>query len=835
MADILRLRAGRNSKQHRGESYVTSAGRKLKQQDQSLLDLTFPGDSEMAGRCREFDWGPTKLGPVETWSACLKVAVGIVLSSRNPMFLFWGPHRVQIYNDAYVPSFGQGGRHPLALGAEGAEFWTDIWETIGPEIDSVMTTGQATWHEDQLIPIERNGRIEEVWWTYGYSPVHGLDGTVEGMLVVCQETTQRIVTERESQHLLASLVTERGRLAALFDKAPSFLALLRGDDLVYERVNAAYAALVGDRELVGKPLTEALPELASQGFVDILKRVQSTGEPFVGKRLPVRLQRIAGAPLETRYVDFVYQRLADLDGGFTVAAHGVDVTEEVSASARLKNSEQRLREQFAKLPVPTLLWEACDDDFVLVEFNEAASAANPVFAPSALGKWGRDLFPNQELVRAEFRRSLRENVVIRRSVEDDSGPGGEVRTIDLTIGPQLPDRVLVHAVDTTERMALESQLRQAQKMEAVGRLAGGVAHDFNNLLTVIGAHSDFLLESLDSDDQRREDAEAIHKAGIRAAGLTRQLLAFSRKQILKPTPVALNAIITETRSMLGRVLGEDIEIVTELAPDLGTVIADATQIDQVLVNLAVNARDAMPSGGRLTLRTRNSVITDQMARVRRDLPAGSYALLEVQDNGSGMPAPTLARLFEPFFTTKAPGKGTGLGLATVYGIVKQSAGYIFADSVLGEGTVFCIYLPAVAPDEEPEQTKPAGAAAVRGVETVLIVEDETAVREITKRVLTRLGYNILEAANGSDALAVSAAYPTVIHIVVTDAVMPGIGGGEVVRLLREQRPGLRALLMSGYTDDEVVRRGIISAEVPFIQKPFALTDFARAVREALDG
>jgi two-component system cell cycle sensor histidine kinase/response regulator CckA len=408
------------------------------------------------------------------------------------------------------------------------------------------------------------------------------------------------------------------------------------------------------------------------------------------------------------------------------------------------------------------------------------------------------------------------------------------RHLDFTIGPQQPDRVLVHINDTTERIGLEAQLRQAQKMEAVGQLAGGVAHDFNNLLTVIGAHSAFLLETLDASDPQREDAEAIQQASVRAAGLTRQLLAFSRKQILKPQVIDLNATVADTHQMLRRLLGEDIDIVTSFAAGLPRAVADPGQMEQVLVNLAVNARDAMPDGGRLTITTRVTSVPDADSGARLIVPPGAYVTLAVRDTGAGMSEEVQARLFEPFFTTKAPGKGTGLGLATVYGIVKQSSGYITVSSTIGEGTTFEVMLPAVSADEAHEQLQEAERAVARGIETVLLVEDEPAIRAAAKRMLQRLGYVVLEAVNGDAAISLSAAFDAPIHLVVSDAVMPGMGGAETVRQLQAHRPSLKALMISGYTDDEIVRRGIVTSSVRFVQKPFTAAVFGRAVREALE-
>jgi PAS domain S-box-containing protein len=390
-----------------------------------------------------------------------------------------------------------------------------------------------------------------------------------------------------------------------------------------------------------------------------------------------------------------------------------------------------------------------------------------------------------------------------------------------------------NARDVTARIELEAQRRQAQKMEAVGLLAGGVAHDFNNLLTVIGAHSSFLIESLDSGDPRREDAEAIQSAGVRAAGLTRQLLAFSRKQLLKPAVINLNVIVEGTRSLLERLLGDDIEIVITLASDLRSVLADSSQLDQVLVNLAVNARDAMPQGGRLSIETGMVAITVHSPRGPEPIPIGEYVALTVRDTGIGLDAAVLAHLFEPFFTTKERGKGTGLGLAMVHGIVKQSGGYVLVESAPGKGATFQVYLPALASAVDHPPLARETPIAVRAAETILLVEDEPAIREVAKRILSKQGYVVLEAENGHAALVVSAAFESTIHLVVSDAVMPGMSGGEAVRRLKTQRPNLKILIMSGYTDDEIVRRGIISASVAFLQKPFTAQEFTQAVRKAL--
>jgi PAS domain S-box-containing protein len=387
--------------------------------------------------------------------------------------------------------------------------------------------------------------------------------------------------------------------------------------------------------------------------------------------------------------------------------------------------------------------------------------------------------------------------------------------------------------DITEKRSLELQFRQAQKMEAIGRLAGGVAHDFNNLLTVITSYAAMLLEDSPPTDPRRDDLKEIRGAAEAAAKLTSQLLAFSRQQVLAPEVLSVNDVVTGAERMLRRLIGEDIEFTTVLDPDAGRVRADAGQIEQVIMNLAVNARDAMPEGGRLTIETRN---VDFSGAPADHYPAksGPYVMLAVTDSGLGMDDETKARLFEPFFTTKPPGKGTGLGLATVYGIVKQSEGFVWVYSEPGMGTTFKIYLPHVD-QTSGEQVARAPAEARGGAETILLVEDSLAVRTIARQILTRGGYRVLEAENGEKAIAVVLNHEGPIHLVLTDLVMPDMGGRSLVERLAELRPTMRVVFMSGYTDDVVMQRGALRRGAVFIQKPFAPDALSRKVREALDG
>jgi len=394
----------------------------------------------------------------------------------------------------------------------------------------------------------------------------------------------------------------------------------------------------------------------------------------------------------------------------------------------------------------------------------------------------------------------------------------------------------IFAEDVTERRALEQQLRQSQKMEAVGRLAGGIAHDFNNLLMVISGYSEFLLERLGGEPHLRGPAQEIASASERASSLTRQLLAFSRKQMLAPRIVNLNDIATENLKMLTRMIGEDIDLVMIPGQGLWSVRADSGQIEQVIMNLAVNARDAMPSGGKLTIETANQTLDEEYARFHAPVRPGDYVMFSINDTGVGMDSETQSHIFEPFFTTKGP-KGTGLGLSTVYGIVKQSGGYIWVYSEVGRGTTFKIYLPRVASVGETaaQMTAPAPFQRVEpGTETILLVEDEANLRYLARQYLEKQGYKVIEAADGAVAMQIAVAHEATIHLLLTDVIMPGMNGRELAQRISEIRPNVKVLYMSGYTENVIGHNGTLEAGVRLLQKPFNLRDLKSKVREVLD-
>jgi len=412
---------------------------------------------------------------------------------------------------------------------------------------------------------------------------------------------------------------------------------------------------------------------------------------------------------------------------------------------------------------------------------------------------------------------------------------GSIIQAEITSNPLVFDgrsAQLVLAADVTERRSLEEQLRQSQKMEAIGQLACGAAHDFNNLLTSILGYAELLTGRVQEHDLMEAVSE-ITKAAERAASLTRQLLAFSRKQVLAPEVLEVNRLITNLEKMLRRLIGEHIELAARLAPDLGRVRADAGQIEQVILNLVVNGRDAMPRGGRLVIETAGVDLDDAYAREHISVRPGRYVMIAVSDSGVGMDAATKARIFEPFFTTKET--GTGLGLATVYGIVKQSGGNIWVYSEPGKGTTFKIYLPQLEGAEVKAQPRKAAldAHAVAGSETILLVEDEEAVRALTRRVLEAKGYTLLVAKSGAEALELARSHASPIQLLLSDLVMPGMGGPELAAQLAALRPDIRILFMSGYTDDAAIRNGLIHQTASFLQKPFTPDGLVRKVRETL--
>jgi two-component system, cell cycle sensor histidine kinase and response regulator CckA len=499
---------------------------------------------------------------------------------------------------------------------------------------------------------------------------------------------------------------------------------------------------------------------------------------------------------------------------------------------RLKKNDRKFLLLFEENPLPMWVFEAASGQ--ILEANAAAVA---------LYGYSSDEFRRMNLADLQGEDSARR---FTSELNAEMRPGTAVWQHRTKAGQILDVDVGVHQIeyggrlvqlgvliDITGRLRLEEQLRQAQKMEAVGMLAGGVAHDFNNLLTIIGGYSQLIMDGLSPHDPNRHNLEQVIKASERAAALTQQLLAFSRRQVLLPKVLDLNKLVTSLSTMLRRLIGEDVDLRLALDQELGRVNADPGQLEQVLMNLAVNARDAMPKGGTLTVETANVYLDESYAMRRITVKPGPYILLAVSDNGTGMDESTQARLFEPFFTTKATGKGTGLGLSTVFGIVKQSGGSLQVYSEPGRGTSVKVYLPRIdqAATIEPQD---APKAVRRASEVVLLVEDDDMVRHLVRDTLARQGYKLQDAATPLEAIKIAENFKGTIHLLITDVIMPQVSGTELALNLRQQRPDMKVLYISGYTDNAIVNAGLLQKEVAFLQKPFTPAVLVQKVQEVLE-
>ena len=503
----------------------------------------------------------------------------------------------------------------------------------------------------------------------------------------------------------------------------------------------------------------------------------------------------------------------------------------------LRRSEERYRLLFDAGPQP--MWVYDTDTLRFLTVNNAAVRHYRYSREEFLAMTLEQIRPPEDLV------SLRQYLAQRRVGDPEPAGIWQHRTKDGTLIDVEVTRDTLHfdgkhaavelAQDVTERRQLELQFRQGQKMEAIGRLAGGVAHDFNNLLTAIFGYAELLSEELPPDSPGREDLQDIQTAATRAAALTRQLLAFSRQQVLQPVVLNINDLIEKIEKMLRLLLGADVQLETHLAADLGNTKADPGQLEQVIMNLVVNARDAMPTGGKLTIETANVGLSDDYGEAHRPVVPGDYVMLAVSDSGVGIDEAVKARLFEPFFTTKESGKGTGLGLATVYGIVKQSGGYIWVYSEPAHGATFKIYLPHVGARVAEAKNPAPTEGTPGGTETILLVEDDELLRPLARAQLVKLGYRVLDAANAGAALTLARVHEGEIHLLVSDVVMPGPSGLQLAQQLAAERPRMKVLYVSGYTGETIVRHGLLEPGKNFLQKPFTINMLAHTVRTVLDG
>jgi two-component system cell cycle sensor histidine kinase/response regulator CckA len=631
----------------------------------------------------------------------------------------------------------------------------------------------------------------------------------------------------------SALRDERDRAQQYLDTAEVILLKLdnEGRILLVNRYACTVLGWTAD-ELLGRNWIETCVPLR------IRNSLRNTFHNLVGGDLSIVDNPVLTKSGDERLIEWRNTVLRD-DAGQIICtfSSGTDITERHQAVEALRTSEERMR--FALDAANVGIWDMDYATGVLrwSDILETQYGLQP-------GTFGGTFEAFIELVHPDDRESL------LATVGKAMKAGGDFSTLNRTMCPDgtvrwlsgagrvllgehgEPVRAVGISLNVTEHHTLEAQYQQAQKMEAIGRLAGGVAHDFNNLLTVILGFSELLLAGLTPDDPRQADIAEIQKAGTRAAGLTRQLLAFSRKEIIQPTLLDLNVIVADIRAMLARLIGEDVTIVLDLGTALSPVKADRGQVEQIILNLAVNARDAMPKGGTLTIATANVEPDECRAKGHLTVTASCVALT-VSDTGTGMTPEARAHLFEPFFTTKGIGKGTGLGLATVHGIVTRNGGSVTVDSEVGKGTSFRVYFPRADAAEHVVAAAPAVDRRRGGVQTVLVVEDAKGLRELTRRLLERQGYTVLLAANADEALRLFDAHPS-IDLLLTDVVMPGASGPDLVKQLVERRPALQVIYMSGYTDEAIVHHGVLDPGIAFLHKPFSSETLGRKIREALD-
>jgi PAS domain S-box-containing protein len=709
-----------------------------------------------------------------------------------------------ILSDYSVPGFD--GMTALSMARE-----------IAPSIPFVIVTGSV--NEETAVGCMKAGATDYLL----KSNLARIGPAIEGALA-------RSRMRAEQSRAEAALRRSEANLRAIFNNSLQCFVLVDRDGTIkaFNRTAGLWAERLLGRQLSeGDPIRQFIPQ-AAEGFSRAL-----AGE-VLASELPI--MDVEGAE---HWFETTSAPVVDEEGRIIgVCLNARDVSEQKIAERALRESEARYRDLFDNA-----------SDLVCItslsgEFQYVNKAWNDLVGYSDVElkrlRFDDVVHPDSlETYRATNQRVRQGETVDHVELVLLNNSGGHI-ILDGNLSSTSSDGgpALIRGIyrDITERKRVEEQLRRAERMQSAGRLAGGVAHEVNNMMTGVLGFSHFLLKSLAADDPRRSEVQEIIKAGSRAADVTRQLLAFTRQQILRPEPLEINAVLERMERLLRRSLGEEHQLILNLAPDAGMIRADSAQFEQILVNLLLNARDAIDGIGRVTVATSAVFLDGAYAQRHSDIaiPPGPYVLLAVSDTGCGMGSTVLSRIFEPFFTTKPTGQGTGLGLSTVYGIVKQSGGFIWVYSEVGHGTTFRIYLPQETSGQPSREERSTGEMPAGGTETILVVEDEEMVRTLACRSLRALGYTVLEVANGNQALRAIMERTQPIHLVVSDVVMPEMGGRELGQRLSLVVPGLPVLYMSGYTGEDVVRRGLLEAGSPFLQKPFSTEALGQKVREMLD-
>ncbi len=798
----------------------------------------------MGALIRAHDWTNSSLGAPEHWPQPLRTAIRLLLNTGHPMYVWWGPDLLCFYNDAYRRSIGPE-RHPSSLGRPAREVWAEIWDIIGPQIEQVMTGGGATWQENALVPITRNGRREDVYWTYSYGPIDddAAPNGVGGVLVVCTETTEQVLSRRQA-------IRDVDRLAQLFHQAPGFMALLRGPDHVFELVNPAYTRLAGRSDLIGQPVRAVFPDLGGQGFFELLDSVFVSGEAYSTFGAPITLQATPDSPARQRLIDFVYQPIRDLSGAVTgIFVEGSDVTDRVVAENARLESEARLREMMAtnhnevqfRLLVKSVIDYAIfmlNPDGIVSSWNLGAERIKGYLPEEIIGQHfskfytaedraaglperGLDLARREGRFENEGWRVRKDGTRFRAHVVIDAIRGDEGEVIGFAKITR----------DVTERQEAQRALEQtrealfqSQKLEAIGQLTGGVAHDFNNLLMAVLGSLELAQKRLPDDPRiNRLIGNAIQGAR-RGATLTQRMLAFARRQELKREPIDVAALVLGMEDLLNQSLGPLFDLSIEIAPRLPSVESDPAQLESALLNVIINARDAMPRGGAITLTAGRERVGPGVL----DLAPGDYVRLAVVDQGEGMSEEILARATEPFFTTKGIGKGTGLGLAMIHGLTTQSGGTLRLKSSVGVGTEVELWLPVAAGNPAKATIDvPATGEPSRSL-TILAVDDDELVLLNTAAMLEELGHTVIQANSGEAALRVLARTETV-DLLITDHAMPRMTGAQLAQRVAAERAHLPIVLATGYAE---LPSGE-GAGLTRLAKPFGETQLADAIQRAL--
>ena len=815
------------------------------------------GGGEMGALMRGHDWSRTPLGRPANWPQSLRTAVRLVLNTNHPMFIWWGQHLVQFYNDAYRQTMGPE-RHPRALGQGGRECWAEIWDIIGPQIDQVMDGGGATWHENQLVPVTRHGRLEQVYWTYGFSPIDEDDG-VGGVLVVCRDVTKDYLSSLALRDREAELarVQQIGRIGGLEVDLRTGFHNRRSPEYLLIHGLPADAARESHEDWVRRIHPEDR-EATENKFRDaIAGQVRDYTAQY-------RIIRPVDGQMRWISVRATIERDAGGKAVRLIGAHS-DVTEQVMAEQALRQSEERYRtlaDQLADLNATLAqrveektrerdrIWNVSQDLLLVADRNGIWKTINPAWTRT-LGWSEAELLnrtsewlehPDDGGITQARVKKLGGSDAIAKFESRFRHKDGSYRWLSWT---GVPDRDHIYAVvrDVTAEKAAAERLKtteeallQSQKMEAVGQLTGGIAHDFNNLLTGIVGSLDLLQTRLNQG--RTENVgryiDAAMTSANRAAALTHRLLAFARRQPLIPKGVDANQLVVSLEDLLRRTIGETIDLSIVASDDLWTTLCDPNQLESALLNLAINARDAMPDGGKLTISTANATIDG----ITADAPAlspGEYICIDVTDTGTGMSAEVAARAFDPFFTTKPIGQGTGLGLSMIYGFARQSNGHAMIESRVGQGTSIKLYLPRHHSEIAVEHAIAARAAqhAATG-ETVLVVEDEPVVRGVILEMLDEQGYRTLEAVDGPAGLRLLRSDAR-IDLLVTDVGLPGMNGRQLADQAREMRPGLKVLFITGYAESVAIADGFLQPGMEMITKPFDLGNLSRRVRTMVSG